>query len=86
MRSIHVAMILYIGILNVRRHRHVREKIALEVAVRSEGGVAIEERVVGVPNFHSWGKYTMPLTNINSHWMSNASCGLCTTLFIYAVL
>ena len=44
--------------------------------MRGEGGVAGEGRVVGVPKFHSWGKYTMPLTNINSDWMSNASSGL----------
>ena len=30
------------------------------VAVRGEGGVAGEGRVVGVPKFHSWGKCTMP--------------------------
>ena len=27
--------------------------------------------------FHSWDKFTMPLTNINSDWMSNVSSGLC---------
>ena len=44
------------------------------------GGVAGEGRVnVGVSKFHSWGKCTMPLTNINSDWMSNASSGLCIT-------
>ena len=41
--------------------------------MRGEGGVAGEGRVVGVPKFHSWDKRTMPLTNINSNWMSNAS-------------
>ena len=45
--------------------------------MRGEGGVAGEGRVVGVPKFHSWGKCTMPLTNISSDWMSNASSGLC---------
>ena len=50
-----------------------------------EGGVAGEGRVVGVPKFHSWGKCTMPLTNINSDWMSNASSGLrINYLYIYA--
>ena len=44
--------------------------------MRADGGVGGEGRVVGVPTFHSWGKYTMPLTNINSDWMSNASFGL----------
>ena len=48
--------------------------------MRGEGGVAGEGRVVGVPKFHSWGKCTMPLTNINSNWMSNASSGLCINL------
>ena len=30
-------------------------------------------------------KCTMPLMNINSDWMSNASSGLCINLFIYIV-
>ena len=55
---------------------HVRGKIALGVAVRDEGGVAGEGSVVGLPKFHSWDKCTMPLTNINSDCMSNASSGL----------
>ena len=55
----------------------VSGKIASVVAVRGESGVAGEGRLVGVPKFHSWGKCTMPLTNINSDWMSNASSGLC---------
>ena len=32
--------------------------------MRGDSGVAGEGRVVGVPKFHSWGKCTMPLTNI----------------------
>jgi len=48
--------------------------------VRGEGGVTGEGRVVGVPKFHSWSKCTMPLMNINSGWMSNASSGLCINL------
>ena len=48
--------------------------------MRGDGGVAGEGRVVGIPKFHSWGKCTMPLTNINSDWMSNASSGLCITV------
>ena len=44
--------------------------------MRGDGGVAGEGRVGGVPKFHSWGKCTMTLTNINSDWMSNASSGL----------
>ena len=31
--------------------------------MRGESGVTGEERVVGVPKFHSWDKCTMPLTN-----------------------
>ena len=31
-------------------------------------------------------KRTMPLTNINSDWISNASSGLCINLFIYNLL
>ena len=29
--------------------------------MRGDSGIAGEGRVVGVPKFHSWGKYTMPL-------------------------
>ena len=50
--------------------------------MRSDSCVAGEGRVVGVPKFHSWGKCTTPLTNINSDWMSNASSGLCIILII----
>ena len=39
--------------------------------MRGDGGLAGEGRVVGSPEFHSWGKCTMSLTNINSDWMSN---------------
>ena len=48
--------------------------------MRGEGGVAGAGRVVGVPKFHSWSKRAMPLTNINSDWMRNASSGLCINL------
>ena len=51
--------------------------------MRSDSGVAGEGRVVGVPKFHFCGKYTIPLTNINSDWMSNASSGLCIILVIH---
>ena len=44
---------------------------------RGDGGVAGEGTIVGVPKFHSWGKCTMPLMNINLDWMSNTSSGLC---------
>ena len=54
--------------------------------MRGEGGVAGERRVVGVPKFHSGGKCTIPLTIINSDWMSNASSGLCINLLIYIIL
>ena len=43
----------------------------------SDNGVAGEGGVAGIPKFHSWGKYTMPLMKRNSDWMSNASSGLC---------
>ena len=52
--------------------------------MRGDSGVAGEGRVAGTPKFHSWGKYTMPLTNINSDWMSNASSGLCIIYLYYA--
>ena len=48
--------------------------------MRGEGGVAGERKVVDLPKFHSWGKCAMPLTNINSDWISNASSGLCIIL------
>ena len=41
-----------------------------------KSGVAREKRVVGISKFHSLGKCTMPLVNINSDWMSSASPGL----------
>ena len=49
--------------------------------MRGDGGVAGEGRVVGVPKFHSGGKCTMPFTNINSDWLSNASFGLRIILY-----
>ena len=54
--------------------------------MRGDGGVAGEGRVVGVPKFHSWGKCTMSLTNINSDWMSNASSGLRIILYYLFIL
>ena len=51
--------------------------------MRVDSGVAGEGSVVGVPKFHSWGKCSMPLTNINSDWMSNASSGLCIIYLYY---
>ena len=51
--------------------------------MRGDSGVAAEGRVVGVPKFHSWGEYTIPLTNINSDCMSNASSGLCIIYLDY---
>ena len=50
--------------------------------MRGDGGVAGEGRVVGLPKFHSWGKFTMSLMNINSDWMSNVSSGLCI-IYLY---
>ena len=51
-----------------------------EGGIAGDGGVAGEGRVVGLPKFHSWGNCTMPLTNINSDWMYNASSGPCIIL------
>ena len=51
--------------------------------MRGDSGVAGEGSVVGILTFYSWGKCTMPLTNINSDWMSNASSGLCIILLCY---
>ena len=66
--------------------RHVSGKITLRVAMRGDGGVACEGRVVGVPKCNSWGKCTtMPLMNINSDWMSNASLVCVLTYIIYLV-
>ena len=48
--------------------------------MRGDSGVDGEGRVVGVPKFYSWGKCTMPSTNINSYRMCNASSGLCINL------
>ena len=50
--------------------------------MRGDGGVDGEGGIVSVPKLSSWGKCTMPLTNINSDWMSNASSGLCIILVI----
>ena len=41
--------------------------------VKDGVGISSEEKFVGVPKFYC----TMPLTNIWSEWMSNASSGLC---------
>ena len=61
-------------------------EIASGVAVRGDSGVAGEGRVASIPKFHSRGKHTMsmPLTTINSGWMSNASSNLCVILLYYA--
>ena len=53
--------------------------------MRGDSGVAGEGRVVGIPKFHSWGKCTMPLTNINSDWMSNALSGLCINIILFKI-
>ena len=65
------------------RRQFINHVNASGVAVRGDGGVASEGRVVGVPKFHSRGKCTVTLTNINSDWMSNASSGLCIILLYY---
>ena len=78
-RSI-VARLIHATIRSILRVTSRSGKIASGVAVRGEGGVAGEMRVIGEPKFHSWGRCTMPLTNINSDWMPNASSGLCIIL------
>ena len=47
-----------------------------------ESGVAGEGRVVGVRKFHSWGKCTIALTNINSDWMCNVPLACVLTYII----
>ena len=59
-------------------------KILSDATVKGEGGVAGEGKLVGVPKFHSRGKYTMPLMSINSDWMSNDSCSLCINYILLA--
>ena len=54
--------------------------------MRGDSGVAGEGRVTGIPKFHFWGKYTTPLTNTNSDWVSNASSGLCIIYIILFIL
>ena len=49
--------------------------------MRGDGGVAGEERVIGLPKIHSWGDCAMPLTRLD--WMSNASSDLRIILIIY---
>ena len=63
-----------------------KRKNRFESRCEGDSSVAGEGRVVGVPKFYSWAKCTMPLTNINSEWMPNASSGLCIILLYYIVL
>ena len=64
----------------IERVTSISEIIASGVAVRGDSGVAGERRVVGIPKFYPWRKCTMPLTNISSDWMFNASSDLCIIL------
>ena len=50
--------------------------------MRGDSGVAGEGRVFGIPKFYSWSKCTMPLRNINSDRMSNASSDLCILYYV----
>ena len=54
--------------------------------MRGDSGVAGEGRVVGVPKFHSWGKCTMPLTNINGCPTLPLACVLYYIIYIYIIL
>ena len=56
-------------------------KMLFGATVRGEGGIAGEGKLVGIPKFHSWGKCTMTLMNIQSDWMSNAFSGLCVITY-----
>ena len=47
-----------------------------------EGGVAGEERVVGEPKFHSWGKCTMAVTNIHFEIQLLPLASACITVFL----
>ena len=51
---------------------YVCEEIPSSAAVRGEGGVASEGRLVDVSKLHSWGD----TTNIQLDWVSHASSGL----------
>ena len=57
-------------------------KIPSGTSVVGEGGVAGERKLVGVPKFYSWDKCILPLTNIQSNWMSNASSSLYINVLI----
>ena len=64
-------------------------KIPSGTSVMGEGGVAGERKVVGVPKFLSLDKCILPLTNIQSDGMSNASSSLCINVpivFVYVIL
>ena len=62
---------------NVEAHsKHTSMHLVFCYSHAANDVVARNTRVVGAPKFHSWGKCTMPLTNINSDWMSNAFSGL----------
>ena len=37
--------------------------------MRGDSGVAGEGRVAVISKFHSWGKYTMPLTHMEKFWV-----------------
>lgn len=51
----------------------------MRIAVRGEGGVTDEGRVVDAANFHSWSKYATPLTQIGCQMLPLA----CTLTFLY---
>ena len=49
-------------------------------AVKGEGGIAGEGKLVGVPKLPPWDTCAMPLMNLPSDWMSNVFSGLCITV------
>ena len=68
----------------VRVTSHKR-KIASGVAMRGDSGVVGEGRVVAWCTKVSFMKCTMPLTNINSDWICNASSALGIIYIIYII-
>ena len=54
--------------------------------MRGDSGVAGEGRVVGIPKFHSWGKCTMPLTQIGCPKLPLACVLYCYIILCYIYL
>ena len=63
--SIHIEIILHVGILNALHHVNV--KIPSGATVMGEGGVAGKVKFDGVSKFYSWGKCAMTFSQIVCH-------------------